>query len=118
MRFNYSTFILRMELYSDEPFVSRNLDDFGQSAFRVDTGGDHTCFFKMLLQVVADEKGIFRIISRKNSKKIILPKLDRIFKINFPTTCREEKPNLQPSWSEVQNPTSAQLGQKLKITSP
>ena len=48
MRFNHSTFVLRMELYPDEPFVSRNLDDFGQSAFRVDTGGDHTCFFKIL----------------------------------------------------------------------
>ena len=47
------------------------------------------CPQKKSLPVVADEKGIFRIISRKNSKKIILPKLDRIFKINFPTTCRE-----------------------------
>lgn len=47
--------------------------------------------FKMLLQVVADEKGIFRSISRKNFKKIILPKLDRISKINFPTTWSEEK---------------------------
>ena len=28
------------------------------------------------------------------------------------------KNDLQPSWSEVQNPTSAQPGQKLKITSP
>jgi len=64
--------------------------------------------------VVAAEKGIFRSISSKNFKKIILPKLDRIFKINFPTTCRELKNNLQPSWSEDQNPTSAQLGQKLK----
>lgn len=35
MRFNHSTFVLRMELYPDEPFVSRNLDDFGQSAFRL-----------------------------------------------------------------------------------
>jgi hypothetical protein len=41
------------------------------------------------LPVVADEKGIFRSISRKNCKKIILPKLDRISKINFPTSCRE-----------------------------
>jgi len=40
-------------------------------------------------QMVADEKGIFRSISRKKFKKIILPKLDRISEINFPTTCRE-----------------------------
>ena len=46
-------------------------------------------FFKMYLQVVADGKGIFRSVSKKFSKKIILPKLDRIFKTNFPTTCRE-----------------------------
>ena len=44
---------------------------------------------KKSLPVVADEKGIFRSVLRKNFKKIILPKLDRIFKINFPTTCRE-----------------------------
>ena len=43
-----------MELYSDEPFVSRNLDDFAQSAFRVDTGGDHTSFF-IILPVFAVE---------------------------------------------------------------
>ena len=40
-------------------------------------------------QMVADEKGIFRTVSMKNRKKIILPKLDRISEINFPTTCRE-----------------------------
>ena len=45
-------------------------------------------FQKKSLPVVADEKGIFRSISRKIYKKIILPKLDRIFKTNFPTTCR------------------------------
>ena len=46
------------------------------------------CPQKKSLPVVADEKGIFRSVSRK-IQKIILPKLDRIFKINFPTTCRE-----------------------------
>ena len=50
--------------------------------------------------------------------KIILSNLGRIFKTNFPTTCREYKTHFQPSWSEVPDPTSAQLGQKLKITSP
>ena len=59
------------------------------------------CPQKKSLPVVADEKGIFRIISRKKFKKIILPKLDRIF-----------KSHLRPSWSEVKNSTSDQLGQK------
>jgi len=45
--------------------------------------------FKMFLQVVADEEGNFRTTPMKKCKKIILPKLDRILKINFPTTCRE-----------------------------
>lgn len=49
-----------------------------------------------------------RTFSREISMgKIILSNMGRIFKANF-----------RPSWSEVQNPTSAQLGQKLKITSP
>ena len=48
-------------------------------------------FFKIFLPVVADEKGNFRSISRINFKKIILPKLDRILKTNFPTNCRELK---------------------------
>jgi len=68
---------------------------------------------KFSLQMVADENGNFRSVLRKKSKKI-LTKLDRIFKINFPTTCREYKTHFQPSWLEVQNPTSAQPGQKLK----
>ncbi|MBQ2931594.1 MAG: hypothetical protein IJE62_01965 [Clostridia bacterium] len=42
-----------------------------------------------LPQMVADENGNFRSVLRKIYKKIILPKLDRISKINFPTTCRE-----------------------------
>ena len=46
------------------------------------------CPQKKSLPVVAAEKGIFRSVSRK-IQKIILPKLDRIFKTNFPTTCRE-----------------------------
>ena len=45
--------------------------------------------FKMFLQVVAAEKGNFRTASMEKCKKIILPKLDRISEINFPTTCRE-----------------------------
>ena len=56
---------------------------------------------KKSLPVVADEKGIFRSASRKNFKKIILPKLDRIFKSNFPTTCREYKTHFRPTWLEV-----------------
>lgn len=49
-----------------------------------------------------------RTFSREISMgKIILSNLGRIFKIHF-----------RLSWSEVQRPTSAQLGQKLKITSP
>lgn len=45
-----------------------------------------------------------RTFSREISMgKIILSNMGRIFKANF-----------RPSWSEVQNPTSAQLGQKLK----
>jgi len=47
------------------------------------------CLQKKTLTVVADENAIFRTALLKNCKKIILPKLDRIFKTNFPTTCRE-----------------------------
>ena len=45
--------------------------------------------FKIRLPVVASKRGIFRTALMKKCKKIILPKLDRISKINFPTTCRE-----------------------------
>ena len=72
---------------------------------------------KISLQMVADEKGVFRSISRKIHKKIILPNLDRIFKTNFPTTCRKYITDFRSTWSEVQNTTSAQPGQKLNITS-
>ena len=34
-------------------------------------------------------EGIFRTTLMKKCRKIMLPKLDRIFKMNFPTTCRE-----------------------------
>ena len=74
------------------------------------------CLQKKSLPVVADEKGIFRTASIKNCKKIILPKLDRIFKMNFPTTCRKQKTDFRPSWLEVKNPTSDQLGQKWDLT--
>ena len=60
-----------------------------------------------------------RTFSREISTgKKILSNMGRVFKTNFPTTCREYKTHFRPSWSEVPNPTSAQLGQKLKITSP
>jgi len=42
-------------------------------------------------QMVAAENAIFRTTLMKKCKKIILPKLDRIFKTNFPTTCWEYK---------------------------
>lgn len=62
---------------------------------------------------------LVRTFSEKYQRaKIILSNLGRILRINFPTTCREYKTHFQPSWSEVLNPTSAQLGQKSKITSP
>ena len=57
-------------------------------------------------------EGIFRTTLMKKCRKIILPKLDRIFKMNFPTTCRKQKTDFRPSWLEVKNPTSDQLGQK------
>ena len=62
--------------------------------------------------MVADENGIFRTASMKKTQKIILPKLDKISEINFPTTCREYKTHFRSSWSEVENPTSDQLRQR------
>lgn len=64
---------------------------------------------KISFQMVADEKSIFRSTSRK-----IVPRLHRIFKITSRQLVGYKKVDFRPSWSEVQNPTSAQLGQMRK----
>ena len=93
-------------------------------------------FFKMHPQVVAD--GIDHLGSdlRKNpsqwqpTRKAFLEafqekiqknnsaQVGQNFENQLPDKLSGIKNDLQPSWSEVQNPTSAQPGQKLKITSP
>ena len=75
------------------------------------------CFQKKSLPVVAAENAIFRTALLKNCKKIILPKLDRIFKTNFPASCREYKTHFRPSWLEVGFDLYAICREVMQITS-
>ena len=52
-------------------------------------------------QMVADEKGIFRSVSRKNFKKNNSAQVGQNFENYLPDNLSGIKNDLQPSWSEV-----------------
>ena len=61
--------------------------------------------YKERKSTIAEQKSSLYLLGRFQEKyqraKIILSNLGRIFKTNFPTTCREYKTHFRPSWSEV-----------------
>ena len=54
MRFQYGTAVFRVELRADEPAQGRNLDDFHQVRFGIDTHAFHACLFEFGFVVIVE----------------------------------------------------------------